>query len=631
MRWNRRGQGRAVALLVVAALAGGLGVVAYATHLLRRSELQTIDARFSIRGDRKPPPEVALVLIDNRTFAELTRLHMPSEWPFPRRYEARVIDNVRRAGARTIALDIEFAHETDEADDEALLEALARARGHTVLAETQVGPGRPEILGSAAQRAEVGTRAAEVILPQDSDGAVRRFGLEQGGVPSFPVAITEVATGKRVRRSLFEDGTLPIDFAGPPGKFRAASFSDVLTGRYDPALFRGKTVIIGASAPVLQDVKTTATSGSSVMAGAEIMANAVVTLLRGAPLRPVPGWINILLIVALGAAVPVGSLRVRRWSSLVEAVLLAVLFTVAVQLAFNSGRIVSFVYPLLALVLGTLGTLALLYVQEAIERERVRDVFSRFVPRDVVDQVLATAGDDLRLGGVERDCTVLFSDLRGFTSFSETQPAALVIEVVNRYLDEMTAAILAAGGTLVAYMGDGIMAVFGAPLDQDDHADRAVAAAREMISTRLDRFNAWLAEQGFDRRFEMGVGLHSGSVMVGNVGSEQRMEYTAIGDTTNTASRLEGLTKNSDAMLFISDATHERIRHGADDLQPVGEVEVRGRTQGLFVWTVAPQSPTAAAPAAGSEGAGAGASAKARDGAGSEGGGSQPSERDSGA
>src|SRR6201999_3862173 len=130
-------------------------------------------------------------------------------------------------------------------------------------------------------------------------------------------------------------------------------------------------------------------------------------------------------------------------------------------------------------------------------------------------------------------------------------------DVGNYYLNEMTEAILAAGGTLVSYMGDGIMAVFGAPLEQDDHADRAVRAAREMIGLRLDRFNAWLADEGFDQRFAMGVGLNSGTVMAGNVGSEQRVEYTAIGDTTNTASRLEGMTKDSEAMLFISATPRE--------------------------------------------------------------------------
>jgi adenylate cyclase len=569
-------------------LASGLGVVAYATHLLRRSELQTIDARFSVRGPERTPRDVALVLIDDATFAELTRARLRSEWPFPRAYDARVIDNLRRAGASTIALDIEFAHPTDERDDNALFEALSAAHGHTVLAATEVGPrGRNEILGGAPALHEAGARAAEAILTQDTDGVVRRFAYSFHGLQSFPVATAELAGGRRVRPSSFPGGTLPIDFAGPPGKFASTSFANVMQGRFPPGMFRGKTVIVGASAPVLQDVHTSATSGSGSMPGAEIMANAVVTLLRGGPLSIAPGWLNVLLVIVLGSVVPLGSAGVRPWYSLLGAVVLAALFTILVQLAFNDGLIVAYVYPLLALVLGTLGTLGVLYVREAIERERVRDVFSRFVPPDVVDEVLASAGHAQRLGGVERECTVMFSDLRGFTHFSESQPAARVIEVVNHYLDEMTSAILDAGGTLVAYMGDGIMAVFGAPLDQDDHADRAVAAAREMVGPRLDRFNAWMAEQGFEHSFEMGIGLHTGPVMAGNVGSEQRMEYTAIGDTTNTASRLEGMTKDSGTMLFISDATRARMRSGGDRLDPLGEVSVRGRRQGLFIWTIA--------------------------------------------
>jgi adenylate cyclase len=159
----------------------------------------------------------------------------------------------------------------------------------------------------------------------------------------------------------------------------------------------------------------------------------------------------------------------------------------------------------------------------------------------------------------------------------------------------MTEAILDAGGTLISYMGDGIMAIFGAPLEQDDHADRAVAAAREMVGPRLDRFNAWLAEEGFDHRFAMGVGLNSGIVMAGNVGSEQRVEYTAIGDTTNTASRLEGMTKNSEAMLFVAASTRERMRSSTDELSFVGDVEIRGRVGTLGVWTI---WPSGVAPAA---------------------------------
>jgi adenylate cyclase len=290
--------------------------------------------------------------------------------------------------------------------------------------------------------------------------------------------------------------------------------------------------------------------------------------------------------VLLGVIAPLGSLRLRPVRAFLDAVAAAIVFAVAVQVAFDHGRIVSFVYPLLALALATLGTLAVLYLSEAIERERVHDLFSRFVPAEVVDEVVARTDDNLRLGAVECDCTVLFSDLRGFTSFSETQPAPRVIEVVNYYLNEMTEEILAAGGTLISYMGDGIMAVFGAPLEQPDHADRAVAAATEMVGPRLERFNRWLAEQGYDHSFAMGVGLNSGSVMVGNVGSEQRVEYTALGDTTNTASRLEGMTKGSGHMLFIAETTRERMRD-RDGLVLVGELEVRGRVAAVPVWTIA--------------------------------------------
>jgi adenylate cyclase len=578
---------KALVLAVVAALAGGIGVLAYVTHALQRIELQTIDARFSIRGTQRPPSNVVLVEIDSTTFQDLTNRKLHSEFPFPRRYDAQVIERLRRAGARTIALDIEFTHPTDARDDNALIEAIGEAHGKTVLAANEVGRhGSNGVLGGGSILHELGARAAEAHLVLDTDGKARRVGYAYNGLKSFAVVTAETASGRSVPASHFDNGTLPIDYAGPPATFNAVSYSKVLAGQFAPDLFRGKIVIVGASAPVLQDVHSTATSGRSEMPGLEIWANATTTLLHGAPLKNTPGWLNLALIVFFGLAAPLGSLRVNQWRSILDGLALAVVFTVGAQIAFDHGRIVTFVYPLLSLAIGTLATLGMLYFGEAMERQRVRDMFSRFVPAGVVDEVLANTNKNLRLGGVERDCTVLFSDLRGFTSFSETQPAARVIEVVNFYLNEMTEAILEAGGTLIAYMGDGIMALFGAPLEQHDHADRAVAAAREMVGPRLETLNAWLGEQGFEHGFEMGVGLNSGPVMAGNVGSERRVEYTAIGDTTNTASRLEGMTKNSDAMLFIADSTRERMNSGREQLSFVGEYAVRGRSAQLLVWTV---------------------------------------------
>jgi adenylate cyclase len=580
---TRRQRRKIVALISVAVIAGGAGVLAYATNLLRRSELQTIDARFSIRGKQAPPSGVVLVAIDQSTLTELRNHQQHSGFPFPRSYEARVIDNLRKAGAKVIAMDIEFTHPTNEEEDNELFEAVGRAHGKTVLATVEVEPGgRTEILGG--HLSEVGARAGEVRFPFDSDGAIRRFGYSYHELHSFGVVAAEIATGHPIPPSRFDNGKLPIDFVGPSETVRSISYYDVLTNRFPPGAVRGKVVIVGVTAPILQDIHPTATSAG--MPGPEIWASATATLLRGVPLTWAPGWLDVLLIVLLGIAVPVGSLRVRRWRSLMDALALAVVFTVATQVAFNSGWIWTFVYPLLALAIGTLGTITALYVGETIERERVRDIFSRFVPTGVVDQVLASTDENLRLGGVERDCTILFCDLRGFTTFSETQPAASVIEVINFYLNEMTEAVLGAGGTLISYLGDGILAAFGVPLAQDDHADRAVTAAREMVGPRLERFNAWLLEQGFDRGFEMGVGLHSGPVMAGNVGSEQRVEYTVIGDTANTASRLEGLTKGSDAMLLISSATRERMHGSTDALISAGEFEIRGRASKLGAWTI---------------------------------------------
>ena len=173
-----------------------------------------------------------LVEVDNNTFQELTRLHRHAEWPFPRRYDAEVIDRVRAAGAQTIAMDIEFAHATDEADDHALFEALGRAHGKTVLAATEVGPhGETEVLGGPNTSHEVGARAAEALLTPDSDGAVRRFAYSFHNLQSFPVVTSEVASGQHVAPSTFEHGMLPIDYAGPPGTFTSISYSKVLQGR----------------------------------------------------------------------------------------------------------------------------------------------------------------------------------------------------------------------------------------------------------------------------------------------------------------------------------------------------------------------------------------------------------------
>ena len=323
------------------------------------------------------------------------------------------------------------------------------------------------------------------------------------------------------------------------------------------------------------------------MSGAEVQANAIATVLDGIPLRSAPGWLNVVLILLLAAIGPLAGYFMRP----VMALILALGVGAGLRRRLPSspstpGLIVAVVYPLLALVVGAVGTLAVHYLLAAFERQRVRFTFSRFVPEDVVDQVLSEGEGELQLGGVRRESTVLFSDLRGFTSYSEAREPGEVVEVLNVYLGEMTDAIMDHGGTLVSYIGDGIMAVFGAPLEQDDHADRAIAAAQEMLEVRLPSFCRWMQESGHGEGFQMGIGLNSGDVMSGQVGSERRREYTTIGDTTNTASRLEGMTKGTPHSVFISDSTKQARVRPEPELVNVGELEVRGREMPLQVWSL---------------------------------------------
>jgi adenylate cyclase len=579
----RRRRGRA--MMVVVLVAAAVGVVFYATGLMGTLEAQSVDARFSVRGTQTRPDEIVIVGINAETFSELQK----HRWPFPRSLEARVIESAHKGGAKAIAVDIQFTAQTTPRQDDALIESVEHAPG-VVLSTTEVNKrGESNIFGGEEVVHEIHARAGNTQVPEESGGTTRKMFYEFGGLTTFAVAAAEATTGEPVSESSFDsDGKAWIDFRGPPGTFREVAFSRVLRGKIPPSVFRGKTVVIGATAPKLQDQHATSTTGNGLMSGPELQASAIWTAIHGFPLSSSATFVDVLLILLLAAAPAAMTLWLKPPPALAGAVVLGLAYAGITQLAFDSGTVLPVVYPLLALTLSALGALGVNYLITSFERARVHDTFARFVPEAVVADVLDRVDDgDLRFGGVRRECTVLFSDLRGFTSFAEELEPERVIEVLNHYLGEMSDAIMDNGGTLVAYMGDGIMAVFGAPIEQEDHADRALAAAREMLKVRLPRFNEWLKGEGLGDGFAMGIGINSGTVMSGQVGSERRIEYTAIGDTTNTAARLEGMTKGSGHQVFVADSTKVAMRGDQVELQIVGEHEVRGRTHKITVWTIA--------------------------------------------
>jgi adenylate cyclase len=374
-----------------------------------------------------------------------------------------------------------------------------------------------------------------------------------------------------------------IDFHGPPGTIKALSFSDVLRGRVPAKAFQNKVVVVGPAAPSLQDVHPTSTTGHGLMSGAELQASAVSTALRDFPLQDAPGALDVFFIVLLGLVAPAASWKLGAGRAMLVALGAAAVFLLIAQLAFSAGMVLAVATPLLALALGAVGAVMANYLLATIQREQTRAMFSRFVPDAVVDQMLSGSGRPALPEAVRLECTILFCDLRGFTTFAEDLPPARVVELLNRYLGSMTEAVLDNHGTLAAYMGDGLMAIFGAPLARSEHADDAMRAVRDMLE-RMEEFNRWMNQQNLGPGFDIGIGLNSGPVMAGNVGSERRLEYTAIGDTVNTASRLESLTKGTPYALFLSESTYRLVEQERADLEFAGEFDVRGRRSRVSLW-----------------------------------------------
>jgi adenylate cyclase len=565
----RRPPARLARALVVGLLAAGVAGLLVATGTLAGFERDTLDERYHVRGTHTAP-DVVVVGIDEDTAAAL-------DFPFSRRFHARAIRRLLAAGPRAIAYDVQFSSPRDRPGDEALLRALDDPRVMLGTAEL-FRDGTPAVLGIERLQRQ-GTHIGSVLLPVDDDGVWRRMEARVQGL----AALSVLAAQGDARA-----GEHPIDFAGPPGTIGEIPFLDVLDGRFDRGAVHGRIVVVGPTALTLKDSWPTP-AGDALMPGPEIHANAIQTVLDGYPLRDAPAFAAILLVLVAGLFAPLATLAGSPGRALAQALGAGLLGTLALlggaQLAFDAGAIVPVAAPLLALALGTVGAVALTYLFEVRARQRLRATFERFVPPKVAAELLPEGDEPARLESRRLEATVLFCDLRGFTTLAERLEAEQVIAVLNRYLDGVAGAVFAHGGTVVSYQGDGVMAVFGAPLPHDDHAVQAFAAARTILDDALPRFNAWLLEERLaDAPLEAGIGVNSGHVMSGLVGSDRRVEYAAVGDATNVAARLQGLSRDADGQLFVSDSTYARLGAAAEGLRRHGAVDLQGRREPVTVW-----------------------------------------------
>ncbi|HTA35281.1 MAG TPA: CHASE2 domain-containing protein [Solirubrobacteraceae bacterium] len=368
-------------LLLVASLAGGVGMAAYSLGALGWLQRSTVDVRFSLRGKQRPNPGVVVVGIDNASLGGLPR------YPFSRTLHARVIDRLHDAGARLIVYDISFDRPTTPRADEALLGAAA-AGAPVVFATSLISStGRTQVLGGAENLRRAGDRAAAADLLPDSDGVLRHTLEQVNGLPTVAAAVAQELGRSAAARARLRHGW--IDFPGPPGTVGEISFGRVLRGRFDPASVRGKVVVVGATASVLQDLHDTA--AGSPMSGPEVQADAIATALAGSPLRSPRLGVTLLLIALLAAIAPIAGVRLGTLGVALVGVAAFALWSLAAQLAFDADAVLDYADPLLALALGTGGTLVGSLWVDRRERMRLRELFAA-ADGAMVEQVLHPAG-----------------------------------------------------------------------------------------------------------------------------------------------------------------------------------------------------------------------------------------------
>lgn len=407
------------------------------------------------------------------------------------------------------------------------------------------------------------------------DSAAAHVRVDPYGVVSLSVAGTEVPVA--------EDGSFLIRYRGPAYTFRHIPAVALLGDSDLAASLRDKVVFIGVTAVAVADFR--ATPFSAVFPGVEIHANIADNILRGDFLYQ-PRWlvvVDIAVLLVLAFAMGIGLRRLRGIAGLLFSVALLVLYAVGSQAAYvRLGLPMSVVYPMLSVFFSYTAIVLTQYVTEVRERLRLRRVMDLYLSPTMAEHVSAHP-ERLSLGGEKIELTVFFSDIRGFTSISEAISPEALVELLNHYLGAMTEIIFAREGMLDKYIGDAVMAVWGAPLPQPDHARRACLAALEMVD-RLEAVNRHGSERGWPR-LEMGCGLNTGPMVFGNMGSEQHLALTVMGDNVNLASRLEGANKVYGTKVLASAATVA----AAGDAVVAREIEllrVKGRREPVAVFEI---------------------------------------------
>ncbi len=599
-----------------------------------------LDYRFKIRNLLNKPPvpkNIVIVEVDEKSLDRYGR------WPWNRSLQARLIDKIMSDKPAVLSVDIFYPEHESKKADTALAKTLKKAKGRIVLAagfdlEKETNPNAPDYLLDNAitdikdqsqlrnpivvtkRKISIPVLSANAILghvysPADLDGKLRWECLfvkySDDLYPSLSLITAARAIGKDIsaitvyagRGVALGDlyiptdpsGRMRINYPGSERTFRYVSAADVLGGEIDRAFFEDKIVYLGTSAISTYDFVVTPFSAR--MPGVEKNAAVTANILGKNFITDTPVSVASLLILLTGLALTLIFPRFKARTALGAAAVLMLLFVGTNQYLFTyQGRYLDFVYPFFNMFVITAFSGSYKYLTEERRARELKLMFSHYVSPKIVEQLIAHP-EFAKLGGYRREITVLFSDVRGFTTFSEKRQPEEVVTHLNEYLQEMTDIIFKWEGTLDKFVGDEIMAFWGAPLDQPNHAELAVKCALNM-SDRLEELQAkWRAEG--KEPLDNGIGINTGDVLVGNIGSaDKKMDYTIIGDHVNLGARVETLTRKYDSRILITEFTEAKIRHLIEkgelyrvDKKEMDTVKVKGKDIPVRIFGIATKRP----------------------------------------
>ncbi len=562
------------------------------------------DLLYRERGTTVPDCNIIIVEMNNRDVEELGPM------PWPRSVFAELIDVLNHVDPASkpavIGFDVLFVGESADPDgDDYLAWAAGEGDNVVVASAAQFGmdlvmEGENFYLDSAAVTDWAAPYAAlnaaadtgHINAMADKDGYIRHgmlwvTNLQGERVPSFARVLYErwcAASGEAVKAPPeTESGFFYLPFSAPPGNYSDnISITDVLAGEVDPAVFAGKIVLVGPYTAGMQDEYRTAEDHAAPMYGIEINANVIDAFRNGFFPREVSDRLQMAMTFLIGM-LAMAFFWERRVRYALPGWLLFCGGWIGLCLwLFDRGHILHALWVPLSVTVLFIVSVVLNYIRSLRERQRIANTFGRYVDPGIMRQLLEQGSSALELGGKTYDIAVLFVDIRGFTTMSESLEPPVVVEIINQYLTLTTDCIMRHHGTLDKFVGDCTMAFWNAPLPQEDPVFLACCAAMDMVEGA--KTLAEQLQQRFGRSVSFGVGVHYGPAVVGNIGAPKRMDYTAIGDTVNTASRLES---NAPAgTVYISRVVADALGDRAETTSLGGSIKLKGKSEGFEVLTL---------------------------------------------